>query len=407
LKNREQILSFNDYFQSKQFSKTKITQKCYIPIAEAIMESEDIYLTETQRYVLSFISNEQLSFYDWYMLKEDSWFSKLNTWLQDTVGKTADTVKSVVSSAVNWVVELGTNLAKAIEDVVKKIMDSVKSTWEAVKIETNNWFSGNKSLKRQITISLNQQISGIKESLNETSSEEYKEIWNTLSKETGQLSSMFVDSVSNIIHGEVFASKVTMSLNKAVNESKVDNHIENNIKNSIIELLPSAITEGIVDINNHKKLNSSSMRIKSFSDMKKLNESIEMIEKFYEWSCSKLDMLPPFSWIKEFSEYIKTNGNQALEYSSKFLNEHFSVAGPYEFKVMGPTFAILISAMSDFGKYILIDKIIAGLAGILIPIPGISQFVMFLLTIYAFWVLGEVIYELITDFSEEETQIAQ
>lgn len=400
MKHRQPILSFNDYFQSKVILTTRNNSHSYIPIAETILESEDIYLNDNQRSILTFVSEEKLSFYDWNLLYEDDYFSKLNLWLQDTIGKTANALKS----AINWVIELGSNLASAISSVVTKIMDGVKSAWESVKIETNKWFSTNKSLKRQITISINQQISGLKESLNEMDTDEYREVWNLLSKETGQLSSMFVDSVSNIINGEVFASKVTMSLNKAVNESRDNVHIEHSIKNSICELLPDAIREGVIDINSHNKLNIATLKVGSFGEMKKLNESIEMLDKFYEWACSKLDMLPPFSWIKEFSENIKNNTNDSLEYASRFLHNHFSIAGPYEFKVIGPTFAILISALSDFGKYILIDNIIAGLAGFLIPIPGVSQFVMFLLTLYAFLVLGEVIYELISDFSDEKTQ---
>jgi len=400
LKHRQPILSFNDYFQSKVILTTRNNSHSYIPIAETILESEDIYLNDNQRSILTFVSEEKLSFYDWNLLYEDDYFSKLNLWLQDTIGKTANALKS----AINWVIELGSNLASAISSVVTKIMDGVKSAWESVKIETNKWFSTNKSLKRQITISINQQISGLKESLNEMDTDEYREVWNLLSKETGQLSSMFVDSVSNIINGEVFASKVTMSLNKAVNESRDNVHIEHSIKNSICELLPDAIREGVIDINSHNKLNIATLKVGSFGEMKKLNESIEMLDKFYEWACSKLDMLPPFSWIKEFAENIKNNTNDSLEYASRFLHNHFSIAAPYEFKVIGPTFAILISALSDFGKYILIDNIIAGLAGFLIPIPGVSQFVMFLLTLYAFVVLGEVIYELISDFSDEKTQ---
>lgn len=400
MKNKHSILSFDDYFQSKVIQTARNNSLTYIPIAETILESEDIYLDENQRHILTFVSEHKLSFYDWNLLEEDSWFTKLNTWLQDTVKKTANVVKD----AINWVVELGANLASAINSVVSKIMDGVKGAWESVKIETNKWFSTNKSLKRQITISLNQQISGMKESLNEMDTAEYKEIWNVLSKETGQLSSMFVDSVGKIINGEVFASKVTMSLNKAVNESKENYHIEHSIKNSIVELLPEAIREGLIDVNNHRTLNTTTLKVGSFSEMKKLNEAIEMIEKFYEWACAKLDSLPPFSWVKDFADNVKNNANQSLEYASSFLHEHFSIAGPYEFKVMGPTFAILITALSDFGKYILIDNIIAGLAGILIPIPGVSQLVMLLLTIYAFWVLGEVIYELISDFSDGDTQ---
>lgn len=405
MKHRQPILSFNDYFQSKVILTTRNNSHSYIPIAETILESEDIYLNDNQRSILTFVIEEKLSFYDWNLLYEDDYFSKLNLWLQDTIGKTANALKS----AINWVVELGSNLASAISSVVTKIMDGVKSAWESVKIETNKWFSTNKSLKRQITISINQQISGLKESLNEMDTDEYREVWNLLSKETGQLSSMFVDSVSNIINGEVFASKVTMSLNKAVNESRDNIHIEHSIKNSICELLPDAIREGVIDINSHKKLNIATLKVGSFGEMKKLNESIEMLDNFYEWACSKLDMLPPFSWIKEFAENIKNNTNDSLEYASRFLHNHFSIAGPYEFKVIGPTFAILISALSDFGKYILIDNIIAGLAGFLIPIPGVSQFVMFLLTLYAFLVLGEVIYELISDFSDDtpQTEIAK
>ena len=44
-----------------------------------------------------------------------------------------------------------------------------------------------------------------------------------LTKESSQLSNMFVESVKNIIEGESFASKVTMSINKFLNESKNEN----------------------------------------------------------------------------------------------------------------------------------------------------------------------------------------
>jgi len=393
---RETILNFDQYLQSQRLHNFGFKNNSYIPIAESILGNEDIYLEREQKLVLEFISERQLSIDQWGLLKEDLYSDAIN-FIQKNI---IEPSKKAVKGAINWVVELGTNLMSAISSVVDKIMEGIQTAWDSVKIETNKWFAGNRSLKRQMTISINQQINSIKESLNEDVFDKNAFIWESLTKETGQLSNMFVESIGKIIEGDVFASKVTMSINKVVNESDNVNSIQNNIKEHLLTFIPDAIKENAIDVNNHSKLNLISIKIPNFKDMRRLDESIQMIDDFYKWCIQKLDNLPPFSWIKEFSEYIKANGNEALEYSSKFLTEHFGINGPFKFEMLGPTFAILINALSDFGKYILIDTIIASISNIIIP--GSGPIVMFLLNIYAFWILGEVIYDLISDFSEED-----
>lgn len=396
---REPILNFDQYLQSQRLQNFGLKNNLYIPIAESILANEDIYLENEQKLVLEFISERQLSIDKWGTLKEDLYSDAIN-FIQSNI---IEPSKKVIKGAINWVVELGSNLMSAISSVVDKIMDGIQTAWDSVKLETNKWFAGNRSLKRQMTISINQQISSIKESLNEEISNQNRFIWEGLTKETGQLSNMFVESIGKIINGDVFASKVTMSINKLVNESENSNSIQNEIKENLLSFIPDAIKENVLDINNHSKLNLINIKIPNFKDMRRLDESIQIIDDFYKWCIGKLDNLPPFSWIKEFSEYIKANGNEALEYSSKFLTEHFGINGPFQFEMLGPTFAILINALSDFGKYILIDTIIASISNIIIP--GSGPIVMFLLNIYAFWILAEIIYDLISDFSEDDIAV--
>lgn len=392
--NREPILKFDQYFQTQRLTSFSLKGVQYIPIAESILANDNIYLETEQKSVLEFIVERQIPIDKWVLLKEDFYTDAIN-YIQTNI---IEPSTKVIKGAINWVVELGSDLLSAIGSVVDKIMEGVQTAWDSVKIETNKWFAGNRSLKRQMTISINQQISTIKESLNEDEDNSF--VWETLTKETGQLSNMFVETIGKVINGDVFASKVTMSINKLVNESQDQNPIHNNIKENLLSLLPEAISQNVLDVNKHSKFNLNNIKIPNFKDMKRLDESIKMIDDFYKWCVEKLDNLPPFSWIKQFAEHVKNNGNEALEYSSKFLTEHFGVNGPFEFETLGPTFAILINALSDFGKYILIDTIIASISNIIIP--GSGPIVMFLLNIYAFWLLAEVIYDLISEHSEED-----
>lgn len=392
--NREPVLNFDQYFQTQRLSSFSLKGVQYIPIAESILANDNIYLETEQKSVLEFIVERQIPIDKWVLLKEDFYTDAINYIHTNIIEPSTKAIKG----AINWVVELGSDLLSAIGSVVDKIMEGVQTAWDSVKIETNKWFAGNRSLKRQMTISINQQISTIKESLNEDEDNSF--VWETLTKETGQLSNMFVETIGKVINGDVFASKVTMSINKLVNESQDQNPIHNNIKENLLSLLPEAISQNVLDVNKHSKFNINNIKVPNFKDMKRLDESIKMIDDFYKWCVEKLDNLPPFSWIKQFAEHVKNNGNEALEYSSKFLTEHFGVNGPFEFETLGPTFAILINALSDFGKYILIDTIIASISNIIIP--GSGPIVMFLLNIYAFWLLAEVIYDLISEHSEED-----
>lgn len=392
--NREPILKFDQYFQTQRLTSFSLKGVQYIPIAESILANDNIYLETEQKSVLEFIVERQIPIDKWILLKEDLYTDAMN-YIQTNI---IEPSTKAIKGAINWVIELGSDLISAIGSVVDKIMEGVQTAWDSVKIETNKWFAGNRSLKRQMTISINQQISSIKESLNEDEDNSF--VWETLTKETGQLSNMFVETIGKVINGDVFASKVTMSINKLVNESQDQNPIHNNIKENLLSLLPEAISQNVLDVNKHSKFNLNNIKIPNFKDMKRLDESIKMIDDFYKWCVEKLNNLPPFSWITQFAEHVKNNGNEALEYSSKFLTEHFGVNGPFEFETLGPTFAILINALSDFGKYILIDTIIASISNIIIP--GSGPIVMFLLNIYAFWLLAEVIYDLISEHSEED-----
>ena len=394
---REPVLKFDQYFQSQRLKSYAFNSASYIPIADSILSNESIYLTEEQQSILEFIIEKHLPIEKWNLLNENLFSDAINFIETKIVNPSV----KVIKGAINWAVDLGSDLLSAISSVVDRIMDGIQTAWDSVKIETNKWFSGNRSLKRQMTISINQQVASIKESLNEDSVDEQRFIWESLTKETGQLSNMFVETIGKVISGDVFASKVTMSINKIVNESNNHNLIENDIKNSLLKFLPDAISENILDINNHKKFDKNSIKVTKYKEITNLNESIQLLDDFYKWCKEKLDYLPPFSWIKDFSNYVKTNTNESLEYASKFLNENFGIGGPYKFEMLGPTFALLINALSDFGKYILIDTIIASISSILFP--GSGPIVMFLLNIYAFWILGEVIYDMISDFSEDDT----
>ena len=394
---REPILNFNEYCQLQSLQTYTFKNSSYIPIAESILSNENIYLDNDHRIILEFIADRKLSIDKWILLKEGSYYDDAVNFFNSYI---VEPTVNLVKGAINWAIQLGSDLMSAISTVVNKIMEGIQFAWDSVKIEANKWFSGNRSLKRQMTISINQQISTIKESLNEDDLDQNRIIWDTLTKETGQLSNMFVESIGKIIQGDIFASKVTMSINKAVNESKEDNVIKENLKNNLLSFLPKAISENILDINKHSHFNSNNIHISSFRDMKRLDESIKLIDDFYKWCIEKLNNLPPFNWIKQFTDNLKTNANESLKNTSQFLSDTFGISGPFDFQFLGPTFAILINAITMIGQYVLIDLVLAAIASFIIP--GSGAIVMFLLNLYGLWILGEVLYDLINDTSDED-----
>jgi hypothetical protein len=134
--------------------------------------------------------------------------------------------------------------------------------------------------------------------------------------------------------------------------------------------------------------------------MKRLDESIKLIDDFYKWCLDKLNNLPPFNWIKQFTDNLKTNPNEALKSTSKFLTDTFGISGPFDFQILGPTFAILINAITMIGQYVLVDLVLAAIANFIIP--GSGAIVMLLLNLYGLWILAEVLYDLINDTSDED-----
>ena len=398
--NQNKVLLFEDFVNNNPnlFESIITTEQQYIPVAESILSSDHFLLDEAQRCILEFVAHNKLNVNQWILLKtNENWFEDASNWFQE---KIINPFKNVTKGAINWLVELGSNITSAIKSVVDKIMNGVQDVWEMVKVETNNWFSTNKSLKRQMTIAVNQQVETIKESLLYEDNKQDM-LWSTLSKETGQLSNMFVESINKIVKGEAFASRVTMSINKAVNnpisQSKM---MEKELTYSVMNVIPNAINEGILDI--HKINMFDNKRVKSFHEMNKVNEVFEYIDKFYEWCIGMLDKIPPFNLLNGFVQKMEKNGNETLEDASKFLTENFGVPGPYKFESLGPIFAVLISVIVQFGKYVLINKAI-GL--VVAPIPVIGPLVMFLLSIYGFWILGEIVMDLFKgDGNEVQTQ---
>lgn len=398
--NKNKVLLFEDFVNNNPnlFQSLITTEQQYIPVAESILSSEHFSLDEAQRCILEFVSHKKLNVNQWILLKtNENWFEDASKWFQE---KIINPVKNVTKGAINWLVELGSNITSAIKSVVDKIMNGVQDVWEMVKVETNKWFSTNKSLKRQMTIAVNQQVETIKESL---LYEDTKQdiLLATLSRETGQLSNMFVESINKIVKGEAFASRVTMSINKAVNNpSPQSKMMEKELTYSVMNVIPNAINEGVLDI--HKIKMFDNKRVKSFHEMNKVNEVFEYIDKFYEWCISILDKFPPFNLLNGFVQKMEKSGNETLEDASKFLTETFGVPGPYKFESLGPIFAVLISVLVQFGKYFLINKAI-GL--VVAPIPVIGPLVMFLLSIYGFWILGEIVMDLFKgDENEVQTQ---
>ena len=398
--NQNKVFLFEDFVNNNPnlFESIITTEQQYIPVAESILSSDHFLLDEAQRCILEFVAHNKLNVNQWILLKtNENWFEDASNWFQE---KIINQFKNVTKGAINWLVELGSNITSAIKSVVDKIMNGVQDVWEMVKVETNNWFSTNKSLKRQMTIAVNQQVETIKESLLYEDNKQDM-LWSTLSKETGQLSNMFVESINKIVKGEAFASRVTMSINKAVNnpisQSKM---MEKELTYSVMNVIPNAINEGILDI--HKINMFDNKRVKSFHEMNKVNEVFEYIDKFYEWCIGMLDKIPPFNLLNGFVQKMEKNGNETLEDASKFLTENFGVPGPYKFESLGPIFAVLISVIVQFGKYVLINKAI-GL--VVAPIPVIGPLVMFLLSIYGFWILGEIVMDLFKgDGNEVQTQ---
>lgn len=398
LNNIDPILSFRDFIscQTMSYGKSRVivTQE-YIPVAESILESSHIQLTESQICILEFIKENKLNLEKWVLLNEDDWYQKIEDWFNQNIYKPSE---KIIKDAVHWLKILGSNLMDAVSSVVSKIMGSMKEVWEVSKIDTNSWYLGNKSLKRQVTMSINQQFGAVSESLNENTEAFISE----LTKESSQLSNMFVESVKNIIEGESFASKVTMSINKFLNESKNSEYsLDSSLNNSVLILLPNAITEGSLKISQFSKPIKEG-KIRRFDESYSVNEAFEFIGDFYSWCIEKLESFPPFSWLKEFKDELKNNNmDNMLERASIFLSKYFGVPGPYQFDKLDPIYSVICSALINFGEYQLIQKL---LSIVVFPIPILGPIVSFILTIYGFFILFQIIFELIENFSSGESE---
>jgi len=388
------ILSFRDFITSQKspigHSHTLIANE-YIPVAESLLESTFIQLNEAQKCILEFIKENKLNPEKWILLNEDDYYQRVQDWFSENF---FNPTEKIISGAIEWVKIYGSNLTNAVSAVVSKFMESVKNIWETVKIDTNSWYLGNKSLKRQVTMSINQQFGAVGESLNENSEDFISE----LTKESSQLNNMFVESVKNIVEGESFASKVTMSINKMLNESNSYNYSFNSSLNGTIsELLPNAIKEGVLNVEQFP-IASKKGNIKRFDEHNSVNEAFEFIDNFFNWCVSKLEVLPPFSWLKEWMNEleIKNNLNQTLEGASAFLTKYFGIPGPYQFEKLDPIYSVIITGLIDFGKYQLVNKV---LTAILPFIPIVGPILSFMLTIYGFFILAQIIFELIESFN--------
>ena len=401
LNNIDPILSFRDFISCQTMSHGKsrviVTQE-YIPVAESLLESSHIQLTESQICILEFIKENKLNLEKWVLLNEDDWYRQIEDWFDQNIYKPSE---KIIKDAVYWLKILGSNLMDAVSSVVSKIMGSMKEVWEVSKIDTNSWYLGNKSLKRQVTMSINQQFGAVSESLNENTEAFISE----LTKESSQLSNMFVESVKNIIEGESFASKVTMSINKFLNESKNSEYsLDTSLNNSVLILLPSAITEGSLKISQFSKPIKEG-KIRRFDESYSVNEVFEFIGDFYSWCIEKLESFPPFSWLKEFKDELKNNNmDNMLEGASIFLSKYFGVPGPYQFDKLDPIYSVICSSLINFGEYQLIQKL---LSIVVFPIPILGPIVSFMLTIYGFFILFQIIFELIENFSSEESENTQ
>ena len=401
LNNIDPILSFRDFISCQTMSHGKsrviVTQE-YIPVAESLLESSHIQLTESQICILEFIKENKLNLEKWVLLNEDDWYQQIEDWFDQNIYKPSE---KIIKDAIYWLKILGSNLMDAVSSVVSKIMESMKEVWEVSKIDTNSWYLGNKSLKRQVTMSINQQFGAVSESLNENTEVFISE----LTKESSQLSNMFVESVKNIIEGESFASKVTMSINKFLNESKNSEYsLDTSLNNSVLILLPNAITEGSLKISQFSKPIKEG-KIRRFDESYSVNEVFEFIGDFYSWCIEKLESFPPFSWLKEFKDELKNNNtDNMLEGASIFLSKYFGVPGPYQFDKLDPIYSVICSALINFGEYQLIQKL---LSIVVFPIPILGPIVSFMLTIYGFFILFQIIFELIENFSSEESENTQ
>ena len=401
LNNIDPILSFRDFISCQTMSHGKsrviVTQE-YIPVAESLLESSHIQLTESQICILEFIKENKLNLEKWVLLNEDDWYQQIEDWFNQNIYKPSE---KIIKDAIYWLKILGSNLMDAVSSVVSKIMESMKEVWEVSKIDTNSWYLGNKSLKRQVTMSINQQFGAVSESLNENTEVFISE----LTKESSQLSNMFVESVKNIIEGESFASKVTMSINKFLNESKNSEYsLDTSLNNSVLILLPNAITEGSLKISQFSKPIKEG-KIRRFDESYSVNEVFEFIGDFYSWCIEKLESFPPFSWLKEFKDELKNNNtDNMLEGASIFLSKYFGVPGPYQFDKLDPIYSVICSALINFGEYQLIQKL---LSIVVFPIPILGPIVSFMLTIYGFFILFQIIFELIENFSSEESENTQ
>lgn len=401
LNNIDPILSFRDFISSQTISSGNsrvIATQEYIPVAESLLETSHIQLTESQICILEFIKENKLNPEKWILLNEEDYSERVKNWFNEHFFKPTG---KVIGDAVEWVKTLGSNLMDAVGSVVSKIMESMKEVWEVIKIDTNSWYLGNKSLKRQVTMTINQQFGAVGESLNENTEDFISE----LTKESSQLSNMFVESVQNIIEGESFASKVTMSINKFLNESKNSEHtLDSSINNTILTLLPDAIKEGGLKIdqfsNSIKKGN-----IRRFNESYSVNEVFDFLGDFYNWCLEKLAFFPPFSWLQELKDGLKNNNlDNMLEGASTFLSKYFGVPGPYQFDKLNPIYSVIGSALIEFGQYQLIQKL---LAIVVFPIPILGPIVSFMLMIYGFFILAQIIFELIENFSSGEEEGAQ
>ena len=136
-----------------------------------------------------------------------------------------------------------------------------------------------------------------------------------------------------------------------------------------------------------------------------MNEVFEFIGDFYSWCIEKLESFPPFSWLKEFKDELKNNNmDNMLEGASIFLSKYFGVPGPYQFDKLDPIYSVICSALINFGEYQLIQKL---LSIVVFPIPILGPIVSFMLTIYGFFILFQIIFELIENFSSEESENTQ
>lgn len=406
-KSYNKILSYDSFISAKSNYISRAINSCeYVGVAEALLSMKSLNFDEEQVAILEFISYKKLNPNDWSaILINEGWFEDASKWFSDKILKPAS---GVVKGAIDWAIELGSSIWDAINGVVDKIMDTMENVWDMVKIETQKWYAGNKSIKRQMTMEINSKTAELKESLSESdvaANELSLKAMNILNKEVELLSNIFVQTVGKVIGGNVFASKITQSLKKSVvNESNddVQDFIKDNLAMSLLTMVPNAIKEGSLDIKKILKSRPSGI-ITSFSKMPSINEGIEIIDKFYEYAFKALDLLPPFNMITKFTEDISKDPNEALNMLSKFLSDNFGIPGPYKFELLGSVFSIVIVAAIDFAKYYLIDFIVAQLANFVIP--GSGAVIMWLLSIYAIYIVAESVYNLIQNQGGGEQSI--